>query len=227
MFFYLLTDTIITRTANTEKEDIILRFLHEELALHWVVSSGQVTDLAMANSWFFFDLIIKSMVEHLEQMGCLQSARKQKFPHQFTDDISTLVYLVISKVFCHHNSETKLAQSLNASLGFFIFDLFSVMDRGFVFDLIRTYNKVLIAKNAASLPELMSYKMDFLRIVCSHEHYIALNLPFGTSYTMHSKSSSPTCMTNVFNNNIINYVWYLFIFLLNFILYIYIKISNI
>mgnify|MGYP000524843261 CR=1 FL=1 len=34
--------------------------------------------------------------------------------------------------------------------------------------------------------------LDFFRIVCSHEHYFTLNLPFGTPLTPTTNSSSPT-----------------------------------
>lgn len=181
-----------------------IRLLHEELALHWVVASGRAADLAMSNSWFLFELIVKSMIEHLDFTRSLQSPRKQRFPHQYTDDVSTLVHLVTTKVVGYHSNEPKLAQCLNASLSFFIFDLFSVMDRGFVFGLIKTYYKVLISKNA-SIPDLMNYKIDFLRIVCSHEHYVALNLPFGTPYTTTKPPCSPTPSTTS-NNSGTSYV---------------------
>lgn len=42
-----------------------IRLLHEELALHWVVASGKAAEIAMSNSWFVFELVIKSMIEHL------------------------------------------------------------------------------------------------------------------------------------------------------------------
>ncbi|XP_030380516.1 dedicator of cytokinesis protein 6 isoform X2 [Scaptodrosophila lebanonensis] len=176
-----------------------VRLLHEELALHWVVASGRATELAMSNSWFLFELIVKSMIEHLDSSYTLNAPRKLRFPHQFTDDISTLVHLVTTKVVGYHSSDPKLAQSLNASLAFFIFDAFSIMDRGFVFGLINTYKKVLISKNA-SVPDLMNYKLDFLRIVCSHEHFVALNLAFGTPYMTISAPCSPTPSTTSSNS---------------------------
>lgn len=58
---------------------------------------------------------------------------------------------------------------LNVSLAFFLFDLLSIMDRGFVLNLIRTYYKLMTAK-AASLPEahahaLISYKIGKIKIM--------------------------------------------------------------
>lgn len=171
-----------------------IRLLHEEIALHWVVSSGNASEMSLNNSWFLFELMIKSMIEHLDATQSLNSPRKNRFPHQYTDDLSTLVHLVATKVIGFHESDSKLAQSLNASLAFFIFDLLSIMDRGFVFGLIKVYYKVIIARSL-TVPDLIHHKLDFLRIVCSHEHFIALNLPFATPYTMISAPCSPTPST--------------------------------
>lgn len=176
-----------------------VRLLHEEIALHWVVSSGIACEMSMMNSWFLFELMTKSMIEHLDVNQALYSPRKTRFPHQFTDDLSTLVHLVATKVVGFHNTDTKMAHSLNASLAFFIFDLLSIMDRGFVFGLIKAYYKVIIAKCLAT-SDLIHYKLDFLRIVCSHEHFVALNLPFATPYTLASAPCSPTPSTNSSNS---------------------------
>lgn len=145
-----------------------IRLLHEEVALHWVVASGASSELAMANSWFLFELMIKSMIEHLHITQALNSPRKGRFPHQFTDDLSTLVHLVATRVVGLHNTDIKQAQSLNASLAFFLFDVLSIMDRGFVFGLVKVYYKVIIAKSL-TLPDLIHYKLDLLRIVCRYE----------------------------------------------------------
>ncbi|GBP46865.1 Dedicator of cytokinesis protein 6 [Eumeta japonica] len=157
------------------------KILHEELALQWVVASGSTRDLAMHNSWTLFELMVKSMVEYLHWSGAIESPRKSRFPEQYTDDITTLVNNVTSEIIFRYGKNSRLTQSLNNSLAFFLFDLLSIMDRGFVFGLIRTYYKQMSAK-IASLPDavpLVHYKLAFLRIVCSHEHYISLNLPAG------------------------------------------------
>uniref|UniRef100_A0AAR2K8D4 Dedicator of cytokinesis 7 n=1 Tax=Pygocentrus nattereri TaxID=42514 RepID=A0AAR2K8D4_PYGNA len=134
---------------------------HEELALQWVVSSGSVREGALQQAWFFFELMVKSIIHHLYFTDRLESPRKNRFPERFMDDITALV-------------STILVERLNASLAFFLNDLLSVMDRGFVFSLIKTYWKQLYALQN---PTLESLRLDFLRIVCSHEHYVTLNLP--------------------------------------------------
>ncbi len=59
--------------------------------------------------------------------------------------------------------------------------------------LIKNFLKVITTKSS-SIPETNHYKLDFLRIICSHEHFIALNLPFGTPFTYMCASApaSPT-----------------------------------
>lgn len=174
------------------------RLLHEEIALHWCVAGGNSAEMAMNNSWFLFELMIKSMIEHLDATQTLNTPRKSRFPHQYVDDLATLIGLVTAKVVQFHSTDQKMAQSLNASLAFFVFDLLSIMDRGFVFGLIKSYFKFLASKIITN-PDLVHYKLDFLRIVCSHEHYVALNLPFATPYTMASAPCSPT--PSVTSNN--------------------------
>lgn len=182
----LMSDTSPTYSAR----DGLIRILHEELALHWVESTGSALESAMQNSWMIFELMTKSMAEHLDYWGLLNSQRKQRFPQQFCDDLINLVQLVTKQVLSYHLTDQKLAQSLNSSLAFFIFDLLPIMDRGFVFNLIKNYFKdVNVSKNNQ---DISHYKLDFLRIVCSHEHFVALNLPFATPFTTHSAPVSPT-----------------------------------
>ncbi|KAG8222990.1 hypothetical protein J437_LFUL002713 [Ladona fulva] len=169
------------------------KIVHEELALQWVVSSGSARELTLTNAWFFFELIVKSMIQHLAATHSLDAPRKMRFVEQFTDDITTLVTTVTSDIISRYNKDQKLAQSLNSSLAFFMFDLLSVMDRGYVFSLIKLYYKHISAKifSLSDALSLISFKLDFLRIICSHEHYVALNLPFGTPFTPSSAPSSP------------------------------------
>ncbi|CAM1319326.1 DOCK6 (predicted) [Pycnogonum litorale] len=167
------------------------KLVHEELALQWVVSSGSTRELALTNSWFFFELMVKSMTEYLAASQRFQIERKMRFSEQFVDDVTTLVNSITSDIICRYNREVKdmrFIQSLNTNLAFFLNDLLSIMDRGYIFNLIKMYCKQMSAK-IASLPDaahLTGFKIDFLRVVCSHEHFVTLNLPFGT----------PVCSTN-------------------------------
>uniref|UniRef100_A0A671TCH5 Dedicator of cytokinesis protein 7-like n=1 Tax=Sinocyclocheilus anshuiensis TaxID=1608454 RepID=A0A671TCH5_9TELE len=150
------------------------KLFHEELALQWVVSSGSVREGALQQAWFFFELMVKSIIHHLYFTDRLQFPRKNRFPERFMDDITALVSTIAVVSLLFH-----LVERLNTSLAFFLNDLLSVMDRGFVFSLIKTYWKQVSTKlYALQNPTLESLRLDFLRIICSHEHYVTLNLPF-------------------------------------------------
>uniref|UniRef100_A0A672J724 Dedicator of cytokinesis 7 n=1 Tax=Salarias fasciatus TaxID=181472 RepID=A0A672J724_SALFA len=149
------------------------KLFHEELALQWVVSSGSVREGALQQAWFFFELMVKSIIHHLYFADRLESPRKNRFPERFMDDITALVNSCFLTF-----QDLELVERLNTSLAFFLNDLLSVMDRGFVFTLIRAYWKQVSTKlYALQNPTLESLRLDFLRIVCSHEHYVTLNLP--------------------------------------------------
>jgi dedicator of cytokinesis protein 6/7/8 len=63
-----------------------------------------------------------------------------------------------------YGKNCRLTQSLNNSLAFFLFDLLSIMDRGYVFTLIRSYHKQMSAK-IASLPDavpLVHHKVNII-----------------------------------------------------------------
>uniref|UniRef100_A0A8C5NE53 Dedicator of cytokinesis protein 7 n=1 Tax=Gouania willdenowi TaxID=441366 RepID=A0A8C5NE53_GOUWI len=150
------------------------KLFHEELALQWVVSSGSVREGALQQAWFFFELMVKSIIHHLYFTERLESPRKNRFPERFMDDITALVSTIAGDIVSRFQKDLELVERLNSSLAFFLNDLLSVMDRGFVFTLIRSYWKQIYTLQN---PTLESLRLDFLRIVCSHEHYVTLNLP--------------------------------------------------
>ncbi|XP_073478722.1 dedicator of cytokinesis protein 6 isoform X5 [Aquarana catesbeiana] len=181
-------------SSNTE----LRQLLHEELALQWVVSASPVREAALSQAWFFFQLMTKSMSLHLHNSERLDAPRKQRFPERFVDDISALVCNVCTEIASRYLKDTELAERLNSSLAFFLNDLLSMMDRGFVFLLIRSYYKQINNKlSKAQNPNvLISLRMDFIRIVCSHEHYVPLNLPCSRLSPPNSPSPSISSTTS-------------------------------
>jgi len=55
--------------------------VHEELVLQWVVSNGSTRELALANAWFFFELIVStaSVTDIVKRLGTVKV--KVKFSH--------------------------------------------------------------------------------------------------------------------------------------------------
>ncbi|RXM98866.1 Dedicator of cytokinesis protein 7 [Acipenser ruthenus] len=122
---------------------------------------------------------VKSIIHHLYFTDRLDSPRRNRFPERFMDDITALVSTIAGDIVSRFQKDLELVERLNTSLAFFLNDLLSVMDRGFVFSLVKTYWKQVSTKLYAlqSPTVLVSLRLDFLRIVCSHEHYVTLNLP--------------------------------------------------
>ncbi|XP_041719151.2 dedicator of cytokinesis protein 7 isoform X7 [Coregonus clupeaformis] len=187
---------VLRRNPNFSCE--LKQLLHEELALQWVVSTSTVREAALQQAWFFFQLMTKSMSHHLFLSSRLDLPRRQRFPDRFVDDIAALVGAISADVAGRYHKDVELVERLNSSLAFFLNDLLSLMDRGFVFNLIRSYykqiaNKFHTAQNPSSLTAL---RMDFTRIVCSHEHYVTLNLPCSTLSPPASPSPSTSSTTS-------------------------------
>uniref|UniRef100_A0A8C3TMM6 Dedicator of cytokinesis 7 n=1 Tax=Chelydra serpentina TaxID=8475 RepID=A0A8C3TMM6_CHESE len=183
------------------------QLFHEELALQWVVCSGSVREAALQQAWFFFELMVKSMVHHLYFADKLDAPRKNRFPERFMDDIAALVSTIANDIVSRFQKDTEMIERLNISLAFFLNDLLSIMDRGFVFSLIKACYKQVSSK-LYSLPNpsiLVSLRLDFLRIICSHEHYVTLNLPCSLLTPPASPSpsvSSATSQSSGFSTNV-------------------------
>uniref|UniRef100_A0A8B9TS06 Dedicator of cytokinesis 7 n=1 Tax=Anas platyrhynchos TaxID=8839 RepID=A0A8B9TS06_ANAPL len=183
------------------------KLFHEELALQWVVCSGSVREAALQQAWFFFELMVKSMVHHLYFADKLEGSRKHRFPERFMDDVNALVSTIAGDIVSRFQKDTEMVERLNTSLAFFLNDLLSIMDRGFVFSLIKTCYKQVSAKlyNIPNPSNLVSLRLDFLRIVCSHEHYVTLNLPCSLLTPPASPSpsvSSATSQSSGFSTNV-------------------------
>ncbi|NXA50496.1 DOCK7 protein, partial [Nothocercus julius] len=183
------------------------KLFHEELALQWVVCSGSVREAALQQAWFFFELMVKSMVHHLYFADKLDAPRKNRFPERFMDDVTALVSTIAGDIVSRFQKDTEMVERLNTSLAFFLNDLLSIMDRGFVFVLIKTCYKQVSSKlySLTNPSNLASLRLDFLRIICSHEHYVTLNLPCSLLTPPASPSpsvSSATSQSSGFSTNV-------------------------
>uniref|UniRef100_A0A8C2KMF7 Dedicator of cytokinesis 6 n=1 Tax=Cyprinus carpio TaxID=7962 RepID=A0A8C2KMF7_CYPCA len=138
-------------TPDEEVQRIIgSKLLHEELALQWVVSTSTVREASLQQAWFFFQLMVKSMSHHLFLSSRLDLPRRQRFPDRFVDDIAALVCAISADIASRYHKDVELVERLNSSLAFFLNDLLSLMDRGFVFNLIRSYYKQVRAQTQNS-----------------------------------------------------------------------------
>ncbi|CAN9513088.1 unnamed protein product [Ophioblennius macclurei] len=180
MSTYVDTSSHQSPTGNTRPSN--RKQFHEELALQMVVSTGVCRENAYKYAWFFFELLVKSMAQHVSQMDKQNVPRRSRFSDRFKDDITTIVSVVtaeIGTILVKQQKELEQAEKVNISLAFFLYDLLSLMDRGFVFQLVKNYCNQMSAKGVP-MPTLISMRLEFLRILCSHEHYLNLSLFFSS-----------------------------------------------
>ena len=81
------------------------------------------------------------MSQFLSRKSMLNAQRKNRFSVKFMKDLEGLVSMVSNEITEKHIKDVNYARRLNISLAFFIHDALSLMDRGFVFSLIKTYLK--------------------------------------------------------------------------------------
>ncbi|KRG03329.1 dedicator of cytokinesis protein 9 isoform X4 [Drosophila mojavensis] len=157
------------------------RTVHGELCRHLpYLLNPNNTDFLIVNKFMryssiFFDLIVKSMAQHLLATGRIRMLRNERFPKEYADRVEQLVKALIPYITTRYDDLGEETQLLNRSLARFVRQCLSYMDRGFVFKLIRFYMEQFAPGNPRVLHE---YKFNFLQEICQHEHYVPLNLPF-------------------------------------------------
>lgn len=154
--------------------------VHGELCRHLpTLLHPNNTDFLIVNKFMMysnilFEVIIKSMAQHLLSSGRIKMHRNERFPQEYLTRIENLFQVLVPYLFSRHKDLPIETQMLNKSLSGFIRKCLTFMDRGFVFKLIRLY----IDRFAPGDPRILyEYKFAFITEICSHEHYVPLNLP--------------------------------------------------
>ncbi|XP_048834402.1 dedicator of cytokinesis protein 9-like isoform X21 [Brienomyrus brachyistius] len=160
------------------------RTVHEELAKAMTAILRAADFLTSSKllkySWFFFEVLVKSVAQYLIECSKVRLARKQRFPVSFHSIVETLIMMTMPHITQRWRESPDAARNANHSLAVFIKRCFTFMDRGFVLKQINTYMSCFGPGDPKILYE---FKFEFLQVVCNHEHYIPLNLPipFGNS----------------------------------------------
>lgn len=174
--------------------------VHEEMCKHLpIILHPNNTDFLVVNKFmhhsdFFFDVIIKSMAQHLLNSGRIKMHRNERFSTDYVQKVDNLMQVLIPYILNKHKEMPVETKELNKSLANFLKKCLSLMDRGIVFKLINNYMDKF---NPGDNRLLQEYKFTFLEIICNHEHYISFNLPI--QYTKLSpKNRSPEHHSNEF-----------------------------
>uniref|UniRef100_A0A8B9T2M2 Dedicator of cytokinesis 9 n=1 Tax=Anas platyrhynchos TaxID=8839 RepID=A0A8B9T2M2_ANAPL len=153
--------------------------VHEELTKSMTTILKPSADFLTSNkllkySWFFFEVLIKSMAQYLIENSKVKLLRNQRFSASFHHAVETVVNMLMPHITQKYRDNPEASKNANHSLAAFIKRCFTFMDRGFVFKQINNYISCFAPGDPKTLFE---FKFEFLRVVCNHEHYIPLNLP--------------------------------------------------
>ncbi|XP_023704534.1 dedicator of cytokinesis protein 9 isoform X3 [Cryptotermes secundus] len=157
-----------------------LTTVHEEMSRHLpTLLRPANTDFLVINKFmhhsnFFFDIMVKSMAQHLLSSGRIKMHRNERFTADFLYRIQNLLQVLCPYLIQKYKEMPVETQELNRSLANFLKKCLTFMDRGYVFKLINSYMDKF---NPGDPKTLYDYKFAFLQIICSHEHYVAFNLP--------------------------------------------------
>ncbi|XP_061575353.1 dedicator of cytokinesis protein 10 isoform X8 [Cololabis saira] len=168
------------------------RTVHEELAKGMTFDLKSNEQAAVRNvlkfSWFFLELIVKSMAQHLVDSEKEKLPRPQRFPSSYLSRVENLVETVSEHIFWKYKDLAEETRSANFAVAAFVKRCFTLMDRGFIFKLISHYINMITATDSKVLCEM---KFEFLREVCNHEHYIPLSLPLPSARITDHASPEP------------------------------------
>ena len=159
--------------------------LHTELLIQIMSAKNERAKL-MQRIWFFFEIVVKSLANENVQNVELGLPRLHSFDDCLNGDIGSVISNVTEYIYqlCKDSKDVKNANYLNFYLAFFVSDLFSVCNRFWVFSYIKSYimrmNSFIDSqvRGMGDPATLISLKLEFLRVVSTHEHFVILNLPF-------------------------------------------------
>uniref|UniRef100_A0A8C1NT49 Dedicator of cytokinesis 9 n=1 Tax=Cyprinus carpio TaxID=7962 RepID=A0A8C1NT49_CYPCA len=119
--------------------------------------------MCFSYSWYFFEVLVKSMAQYLIETGKAKVSRNQRFSASFYHSVETLVTMLVPHITQKYKDYLDATRNANHSLAVFI-----KVSRAILMCLIK------IPCNCTTLYE---FKFEFLKVVCNHEHYVPLNLP--------------------------------------------------
>lgn len=120
--------------------------VHEEFARLFVNLSGALREQACTYVWFFLELIHKSTIEYLSSWDRFVLPRKLRLRDEFMENIDTICGILLNEIVERASKNLAQADSINTALAYFICDSFATMDRTFLINQIRRFNKTMIEK---------------------------------------------------------------------------------
>uniref|UniRef100_A0A8C5MXC6 Dedicator of cytokinesis 10 n=1 Tax=Leptobrachium leishanense TaxID=445787 RepID=A0A8C5MXC6_9ANUR len=171
------------------------RTVHEELAkgLTSLLKSNETSTIkhVLMHSWFFFEIIIKSMAQHLHDLDMIH--RTKRFPESFLNEVDSLVIGFSDHIIWKYRDAFEETRKANLSMACFLKCCFTFMDRGFIFKIISSHISMF---SPGDHKDLYQYKFEFLQEVCNQEHFIPLCLPIRSANIPGSPSTPHFAIIN-------------------------------
>ncbi|XP_033225104.1 dedicator of cytokinesis protein 9 isoform X4 [Belonocnema kinseyi] len=175
--------------------------VHEQLGKHLpTLLQPTNTDFLVVNkfmhhSGFFFEIMLKSMAQHLLTTERIKMHRNERFSKEYHEKIKTLLEVMMPYLMNKYKEMPIETHELNKSLAHFLKRCLTFMDRGFVFRLINSYMDNFSPGDSRALHD---FKFAFLQVVCSHEHFVSFNLPMMQSRITSRDLLNEYCLTEDF-----------------------------
>lgn len=153
------------------------RFMHEVLVDLWLAAEDRTMTTVHQHSWFYFELMVKAIVQYLSQSDLLKEEQSMRFSKPFLENLLTLVKRVTESIIDFiSNQRSETAQQLSLSLAYFIHDLITVIDRTCILNMVKIYFRRFL-QSTVDQTSLIKLKIEFLHVICLHEYYVQMNLP--------------------------------------------------
>jgi predicted nucleic acid-binding protein len=101
---------------------------------------------ASTYAWFFTELINKSVIEYLSTWDRFVLPRKLRLSDGFMENVNLMCEILLNEIVERASKNLTQADSINTALAYFISDAFATMDRTFLINQIRRFNKTMVDK---------------------------------------------------------------------------------
>ncbi|CAD5231301.1 unnamed protein product [Bursaphelenchus okinawaensis] len=207
--------------------DVNCRALYEGLLeAIGILLSSDLTEQSLivntlSNLWFLLDVTIKSMTQTILTNGSHKYSRRRRFSQLTLEAIDTTFVIVSHQILNNHQKFPSETTAGNIGLAYFAKHCLNIVDRGFIYnsilEIVKKYDT-----NDIGLPR--HYKLNFMQIIVSHEHWISLNLPMlfdsnnkpllglaGTKIEDHSQDALRVAKTSLRATNILSRLFFQFL----------------
>ncbi|XP_044525383.1 dedicator of cytokinesis protein 10 [Gracilinanus agilis] len=160
------------------------RTVHEELAKNTtgLLKSNDLTTIkhVLKHSWFFFDIILKSMAQHLVDTKKIELPRAQRFPYSYQSELDTLVMIISDHVIWKYKEAVEETRRANHSVARFLKAYFLCRKIAAAFKFVQATQNNGTLKGSNSSCQTTGLLSQWMHTTSSHEghkHHRSQTLP--------------------------------------------------